>query len=70
MVENENLFLKTWMKLMKLPHMNTILFCILLDVENVHQQCDIDILLFDEAHFQAMEFQALSQKPHNMISIC
>jgi len=50
--------------------MNTILFCILLDVENVHQQCDNDILLFDEAHFQAMEFQALSHKPHNMTSIC
>jgi hypothetical protein len=49
---------------------NTILFCILLVVENVHQQCDSDILLFDEAHFQAMELQALSWKPHNTTSIC
>jgi hypothetical protein len=49
---------------------NTILFCIWLVVENAHQQCHNDILLFDEAHFQAMELQALSQKPHNTTSIC
>jgi hypothetical protein len=39
---------------------NTILFCILLNVENVHHQCDNDILLFDETHFQAVELQVLS----------
>jgi hypothetical protein len=36
----------------------------------MYQQCDNDILLFDEAHFRAMEFQALSWKPRNMTSIC
>jgi hypothetical protein len=47
---------------------NIILFHSLSNVENVHQQCDIDV--FDEVHFQTMELQALLWKPHNRTFIC
>jgi len=47
---------------------NIILSHNLSNVEDVHQQCDIDV--FDEVHFQTMELQVLLWKPHSRTFIC
>jgi hypothetical protein len=41
------------------------------NVKSVHHQCDQnDVLMFNKAHLQAMEVQALLWKLHNKTSIC
>jgi hypothetical protein len=49
---------------------STISFPSFLHVESVHQQCNNDLSLSNEAHFLVMEFQALLWKPQNMLFIC